>query len=138
MQVQTVDRLRSLFLQDTNCKPVILLGAGASVKSGIPLSDQIVGLAAKWSFCLANGHHPDDPNVKRSDWLRWVQKHSWYKTAQSASDNYSEVIQHLLQPRENRKEFFLRLINPNVPASRGYGYLLDLMDQHRIDRKSVV
>jgi predicted HTH transcriptional regulator len=131
--VQTVDRLRSLFLQDSNCKPVFLLGAGASLRSGIPLSEQVVGLAAKWAFCRANGSHPDDPNVRRSDWLRWLQRHPWYKIDTSASDNYSEVIHHLLQPREDRKEFFLRLINPSVPASRGYEDLLDLMDQHRIE-----
>ena len=47
MQVQTSDGLRSLFLQDHSSKPVMLLGAGASVKSGIPLSGEIVERAAK-------------------------------------------------------------------------------------------
>lgn len=132
MLVQTTDRLRSLFLQDNGCKPVILLGAGASLRSGIPLSEQIVEIAARWSYCQANGRHPDDSSVKRSDWLRWVQHHTWYRQDASAADNYSVVIHNLLQPRENRKEFFLRLISPSVPASRGYEHLLDLMDQRRI------
>jgi hypothetical protein len=129
----TADRLRSIFLQDNSCKPIILIGAGASVKSGIPLSDQVVEIASKWSYCQANGHHPDDPNVKRSDWLRWAASHVWYRNDLSTADNYSAVIHHLLQPRENRREFFLRLISPSVPASRGYEHLLDLMDQRRID-----
>ena len=51
----------------------------------------------------------------------------------SASDNYSEVIHHLLRPREDRKEFFLDLINPNVPPSPGYEHLLDLMDRRLIE-----
>jgi hypothetical protein len=131
--VHAADRIRSLFLQATGAKPILLLGAGASKKSGIPLSDQIVEIAAKWTYCQAHGRHPDDPDVKRSDWLRWLQEHAWYERDASQADNYSAVIQNLLQPRENRKEFFLRLINPNVPASTGYQHLLDLMDHGRIE-----
>lgn len=133
MQVQTSDRLRSLFLQDHSSKPVILLGAGASVKSGIPLSGEIVERAAKWSYCQSKGVHPDDPAIKRSDWLGWLHGHSWYKSEKAPADNYSETIQNLLQPRENRRDFFLRLIDPNVPASPGYGHLLDLMDEGHVE-----
>ena len=133
MLVQTADRLRSLFLQDHGSKPVILLGAGASVKSGIPLSGDIVDIAARWSYCQASGLHPDDPSVKRSDWLRWLQAHPWYNRDVNAEDNYSAAIHNLLQPRENRKDFFLRLISPSVPASPGYEHLLDLLDQRHIE-----
>ena len=132
MEVQTTERLRSLFL-DGACKPILFLGAGASLKSGIPLSDQIVERAAKWSYCLCKGHHPDDPSVKRSDWLRWLQAHEWYRGDATPADNYSEVIHNLLQPRDSRREFFLRLIRPSVPASRGYECLFELLDERRID-----
>jgi hypothetical protein len=131
--VHTSDRLRSLFLQDHSSKPVILLGAGASVKSGIPLSGDIVEIAAKWSYCQVKGLHHEDPSVKRSDWLCWLREHSWYKSQETAADNYPSVIHNLLQPRENRREFFLRLISPSVPASPGYRHLLDLMDQGHIE-----
>jgi hypothetical protein len=133
MEVQTVDRLRSLFLNDNGSKPVFLLGAGASQKSGIPVSDQIVERAAKWSYCLCNGRHPDDPNVKRSDWLKWLQAHPWYRQDLTSADNYSAVIHHLLQPRDNRREFFLKLIRPSVPASRGYEHLLEILDHRRVE-----
>jgi hypothetical protein len=131
--VQPSDRLKSLFLDDGSSKPVILLGAGASLKSGIPLSADIVEIAAKWSYCQAKGLHRDDPSVKRSDWLCWLREHRWYRSNESAADNYSDVIHNLLIPRENRRAFFLRLINPGVPASPGYGHLLNLMDQRHIE-----
>lgn len=133
MQVHTGERLRSLFLQDVSAKPVLLLGAGASLKSGVPLSDQIVELAAKWAYCQSSGQHPDDPAVKRSDWLQWVQRHRWYRSEVAAYENYSAVIQNTLQPRHNRREFFLKLIRPGVPASSGYEHLFQLLDQGRID-----
>ncbi|MCE5309149.1 MAG: SIR2 family protein [Acidobacteriales bacterium] len=71
--------------------------------------------------------------MKRSDWLRWVQSQPWYERDASAADNYSAVIENLLQPRENRREFFLQLINPSVPASPGYERLLDLLDHRRLE-----
>jgi hypothetical protein len=112
--------------------PIILLGAGASLKSGIPLSEQVVEIAARWAYCHSQGYHPDDPSIKRSDWLRWLQAHTWYERSGNTEDNYSIVLENLLQPRENRKEFFLRLLNPNVPASVGYDHLLEVLDTGRV------
>jgi hypothetical protein len=131
--VQQVERLFSLFLDQSHAKPVFLLGAGASLKSGIPLSEQIVEIATKWAYCRSTGVHPDDPSIRRSDWLEWVIQFPWYKRDAHSADNYSEVIHHLLRPREDRREFFLKLTRPAVLANRGYGHLLDLMDQRRID-----
>jgi hypothetical protein len=119
-------------LQPNLASPIILLGAGASLKSGIPLSEQVVEIAAKWAYCHTQGYHPDDPSVKRSDWLRWLQGHAWYERGANAEDNYSTVLENLLQPRENRKEFFLRLLSPNVPASAGYDDLLEVLDSGRV------
>lgn len=131
--MQHVERLFSLFLDQTHPKPVLLLGAGASLRSGVPLSDQIVDIAIKWAYCKNTGVHPEDPSIRRSDWLEWVLQFPWYKRDTSSADNYSNVIHHLLRPRDDRREFFLKLTRPEVPASPGYGYLLDLLDQRRID-----
>lgn len=107
---------------------MLLLGAGASVKSGIPLTGEIVERAAKFAFCRCTGRHPQDAAVVRSDWLSWLQGHEWYQREKSAEEHYSEVIQNLLVPRQVRKDFFLQILNPAVPASPGYHKLLDLMD----------
>jgi len=128
----SVDRLYALFGTDRP-KPIVFLGAGASLRSGIPTSDQLVERAAKWAYCESNGFHHDDPNVVRSDWLRWLQEHDWYRPESPTSENYSAVIEHLLQPRQARKDFFLRVIKPGVPASPGYHRLLKLVDDGLID-----
>lgn len=128
-----VDRLYTLFRPDTKPKPIVFLGAGASVRSGIPTSDQLVEKAAKWAYCETLGLHLDDPGVVRSDWLRWLHGHSWYRQDAPTSDNYSAVVEHLLQPRQARKDFFLRVTKPGVPASVGYHQLLKLLDDGFID-----
>ncbi len=130
--MQSSERLKSLFLQPNLASPIVLLGAGASLKSGIPLSGQVVEIAAKWAYCQSQGFRQDDPSVKRSDWLRWLESHAWYQGSQSTEDNYSIALENLLQPRENRKQFFLRLLDPNVPASVGYDQLLEILDTGRI------
>jgi hypothetical protein len=45
------------------------------------------------------GYRPDDPSIKRSDWLRWLQAHTWYERSGNTEDNYSIVLENLLQPR---------------------------------------
>ena len=130
--MQPSERLKSLFLQSNLASPVLLLGAGASLKSGIPLSGQVVEMAARWAYCQEQGFHPDDPSVRRSDWLKWLERHAWFDGAQGIEDNYSAALENLLHPRENRKQFFMRLLDPNVPASPGYDYLLQALDTGRI------
>src|SRR5579863_6762532 len=82
--LNSADRLYSLLRPKTGPKPIIFLGAGASVKSGIPTSDQLVERAAKWAYCETNGLHQDDPTVVRSDWLRWLHEHEWYRQDRTA------------------------------------------------------
>ena len=106
---------------------MLLLGAGASRKSGILLSGEIVDQAARWAWCQRNGRYVSDPTVKRSDWSPWLRLHSWYDESKGSPENYSAVIEYLLQPQEERKSFFLRIIRPGVPASSGYERLVGLM-----------
>lgn len=130
--MQSSERLKSLFLQANLASPVLLLGAGASVKSGIPLSGQVVEIAAKWAYCQEQGFHLEDPSVRRSDWLKWLEQHTWFNESRGLEDNYSVALENLLGPRENRKQFFLRLLDPNVPASSGYNHLLEVLDTGHI------
>ncbi len=128
----TVERLYSTIARPGGPDAVMLLGAGASAKSGVPLSAELAERAAKWAYCRSHGRHPADPTVMRSDWLRWLYDHPWYRTDQGTADNYSAVIENLLQPREDRKDFLLDITRPDVSASHGYERLADLMAHNLI------
>ncbi len=125
--VTSVDRLYSVIDSTGGPDAIILLGAGASLKSGIPLSGQLVEIAARWAYCRSQGRSTEDPTVVRSDWLPWLHAHSWYRTDSGSADNYSATIENLLRPREDRKEFFLEVLRPGVPPGAGYELLADLM-----------
>lgn len=123
-RLNTIEQLFSVFRGATD--PVLLLGAGASIKSGIPLGDEIVEKAVRWEYCRSQGLDPEDIRVKRSDWLDWLETHPWYLRS-SLADNYPLVTKNLLQPKHNRKQFFLCILNPDVPASVGYDRLAEFI-----------
>jgi hypothetical protein len=120
----SIEHLYSIFTNTPNS--VLLLGGGASQRSGIPLSEGLVEKATRWHYCLTNGLDFADFRVKRSDWLQLLKKQPWFKPS-SLVDNFSLVIHHLLQPRDNRKEFFRHILDPGVPPSIGYEHLAEFM-----------
>lgn len=108
-------------------RPVFLLGAGCSVRSGIPTSDTLVGQIGKWGYCIAHARKMDDPTVVRSDWWPWLTKQPWFRHDVELANQYPSAVEALLRPQEDRKAFFRLILNPGLPASRGYQMLAQLL-----------
>jgi hypothetical protein len=107
--------------------PVLLLGAGASVKSGVPLASHMVSMAAKWAYCEEHGRSFDDPSVTLSDWKPWLSGQAWYRADVAMEEQYPQAIERLLRPRETRRAFFLRALGSAERPSAGYGALAKLI-----------
>ena len=118
-------------LLNDGAKPIFLVGAGASKQSGIKLVVEIIEEAAKWAYCKKNGIPLEDPRLTMSDWKTWLRKFDWYTDDYSAL--YPIIIENLLTPRQARKDFFLKIISPGVPASKGYERLAELMALGLVD-----
>ncbi|MCS0495589.1 SIR2 family protein [Ancylobacter sp. MQZ15Z-1] len=111
-------------------EPVLLLGAGASITSGIPAAAKTVEKVARWAWCKENGRHPDDFTIRRSDYWPWLTAQPWYRPELSPADLYPDAIDNLLGVKSDRREFFEKLINPpEVPPSRGYVALTQILHQ---------
>lgn len=106
---------------------VLLLGAGASVKSGVPLAGQMVSMAAKWSYCAEHGRSYDDPSLTMSDWKPWLDRQPWFDAQRPFEDQYPIAIQRLLYPRESRRAFFLKALASGRRPSPGYEALARLI-----------
>ena len=126
-QIRTIGHLRSLFRQEP--EPVFLLGAGASAKSGIPLSDAIFEKIAKFGYCLEKDISPENPEIRRSDWHPWLRRKRWYREDLDPADNYPYAVDDILQPEAVRRDFFQDILNTQVPASSGYKRMAELMAQ---------
>jgi hypothetical protein len=119
-------RLRSLLMDGED--PVVLLGAGASVASGIPPADKTVERLARWAWCKNHGRHVDDPAIRRSDYWPWLTAHPWFQSGAPLADIYPQAVDNLLGVKSDRREFFECLINPpGIPPSRGYTALAQLL-----------
>ncbi len=129
-QTKTIGHLRSLFTDGPD--PIFLLGAGASYSSGIPLAGEMVEKVAKWGYCKEHSKSPEDPRIRRSDWQPWLKKQNWYKEDRNQADNYPSCVENILQPREDRKEFFLEILNTQIEPSGGYNCLIELMVRKRV------
>lgn len=128
MRTSSPGRLRSLLMDSS--EPVLLLGAGASITSGIPAAGKTVEKVARWAWCKENGRHPDDFTIRRSDYWPWLTAQPWYKPDLSPADLYPDAIDNLLGVKSDRREFFEKLINPpEVPPSRGYVALTQILHQ---------
>lgn len=106
---------------------VLLLGAGASVSSGVPGAAYLAEMAARWAYCREHGRPTEDPSVTRSDWLSWLREHPWYQPAQVPGDHYPAIIEHLLLPRSERRRFFTEVLRTALAPSEGYQSLARLV-----------
>ena len=130
LQTAPIGRLRSLFIRGPD--PIFLLGAGASVKSGIPLAHDMVEKIARWGYCLDNGLDPKDPRPRRSDWHPWIGRKNWYREDWEQADNYPAAVENILRPRQTRKDFFLEILNTQVEPSSGYEHIAELIARKRV------
>ena len=130
LQTATIGRLCLLFTQGSD--PIFLLGAGASVNSGIPLAGEMVEKIARWGYCREKGRSPEDTRIRRSDWYPWLKRQKWYCEDREQADNYPDAVENILQPRQTRKDFFLKMLNTQVEPSSGYAHIAELMARNRV------
>jgi len=111
-----------LFRTERQTRPLVLLGAGASYRSGIPLADEAVREIARAAYARSvKGLDLDRVMLKQSDWLPWLQHHQWFISEPIRfAENFPHAVEHLLTPPAFRREFFLRMIQPKNGISPGY------------------
>ena len=109
--------------------PVLLLGAGASFRSGVPTAAEAVKQIARLVFSerVLGGVRPPE-RVKPSEWQPWLQTFPWFiPGADRLAENFPLAVEHLLTPAECRKRVILDLMRPRNGLSIGYKALSDLV-----------
>jgi hypothetical protein len=96
VQSVKVSRLKSVLIDDTKPRPVFFLGAGASVKSGIPLVRDLVQQIARVGYCHEQGWDIRDPRPQQSDWLEWLKAQPWYDEAAPLEVTYPRLVEQVL------------------------------------------
>jgi hypothetical protein len=113
----------------TNPSPLIVLGAGASFRSGVPTAAEAVKRIARLVYAereLKNARPPE--RVKPSEYESWLQGFDWFLPGPDRlAENFPAVVEHLLVPAEYRKRALLDLMRPVNGISSGYKVLADFV-----------
>ncbi|WP_316158599.1 MULTISPECIES: hypothetical protein [unclassified Bradyrhizobium] len=127
--IQSVRELASIFSPNNEARPTVLLGAGASFSSGVPLADEAVRRMARRYFSeriLGGSVLPEQ--VKTSEWKAWLNQQSWFISDENRfADNFPLAVKHLLQPQAYRQKVLLDLIQPTEELGNGYRALAELV-----------
>src|SRR6266487_4078992 len=88
-----------LFSRIADDDPIFLLGAGTSVKSGIPASADMVRMAMRWLYAYQQGWATDDLRITASDVQTLMQQQLGLEAGRSPADAFPRAIALLSQPR---------------------------------------
>src|SRR4051812_37975470 len=125
----SVQTLSSLFRVQNEARPILLLGAGASFSSGVPLAAESVRRLAKRVFAervMGGAILPEQ--VKLTEWQAWLQSQPWFIPAEDRlAENFPLVVEHLLQPREFRARLLRDLVQPSAGIGPGDRRLAELV-----------
>ncbi|VWX50857.1 hypothetical protein [Novosphingobium sp. 9U] len=128
-QQSSVRILSSILRSDNEARPVLLLGAGASFSSGVPMAAPSVMRLAKRVYAERElGGNVLPEQVKLAEWQSWLQSHAWFiKGEERLAENFPLVVEHLLNPREYRTRLLLDLLQPSNGIGQGYKRLAEFV-----------
>lgn len=108
---------------------MLLLGAGASFSSSVPLADQSVRRIARRVFAeKVKGGSVLPEQVKLTEWQTWLQGHDWFIPGEEKlAENFPLVVGQLLHPREYRARILRELFQPSTEIGQGYKSLANLV-----------
>lgn len=133
MNFGTKEEIISLFRTSNNSRPILLLGAGASFHTGIPLAKDAVIRITKAAYAktrLGIDWRKYD-QVTTSDWKPFLEGMNWYKPfSHNIAEAFPLAVKNLLMPDEFRKEFLLEMIRPQNTNTLGYTALAEIMSRH--------
>src|SRR5260370_13447912 len=89
----------SILSPNNEARPTILLGAGASFSSGVPLADESVKRIARRYYAeRVVGSAVPPEQVKTSEWMAWVSSEPGFiRDPARLGENFPFAIQHLLK-----------------------------------------
>jgi hypothetical protein len=126
--VDSVRELASILNPRNEARPTILLGAGASFSSGVPLADESVKRMARRYFAERVSGKALPEQVKTSEWMAWLGEQLWFiRDPVRLSENFPLAVKHLLTPQAYRQKVLLDLISPDGEIGAGYRHLSELV-----------
>lgn len=111
MKIGSVGEIISLFRDTDGRKPILLLGAGASYRSGIPTSKDAVYMIARASYARSIGADWRNSQIPPTDFMRYLTQKDWYnKFSANVPEAFPTAVRELLNPTQFRRDFLKEMI----------------------------
>jgi hypothetical protein len=129
MTLKTIQELVYYFQPERDVRPILLLGAGASFRSGVPVAAEMVRQIARFSYAIKEGLSPDHAvGIMEGDIQRYLKQQSWYIDGQ-AGEMFPYAVEHMLTPSSIRKAFFSTIMSRATGPTEGHQALADLVQR---------
>jgi hypothetical protein len=124
-----VKSLSWLFRLQRPTRPILLIGAGGSFRAGIPTSEEAVRRIARTAYARhEKGLDEERCVLTPSDWIPYLERQEWFISDGSRyAENFPLAVEHLLFPREFRRDFFRKMLRANEETTQGYRSLARMM-----------
>jgi len=122
----TVNQLAALFRSDQLTRPILLLGAGASFKCGVPTAADLVQQIVRLGCAIEKfGDERRVVHVTPTDTKSYCQRQAWWK-ADHIADCFPSAVQEVLRPPERRRRWLGTWVK-HQQISEGYCALARIM-----------
>lgn len=130
MTTKTLEELVYFFQPEREVRPILLLGAGASFKAGVPVAAEMVRQIARFAYAIkVLKASPDHAvGIMEGDIQRYLKQQTWYRDGQ-LGELFPEAVAHLLTPSSVRKAFFATMMSRATGPTEGHHALADLVQR---------
>jgi Flp pilus assembly protein TadD/NAD-dependent SIR2 family protein deacetylase len=105
-----------------------LLGAGASIESGIPLAGAMIN---DFRQRIIEDQSPEDCTDPKEQ-QAWIESQDWYKTSAAAGTLYSDLFE-MQEPKERGRQRYIEEMIEGKKPSFGYVVLANLMARNYLN-----
>ncbi len=133
MTIKSLQELVYHFQPEREARPIILLGAGASFRSGVPVVAEMVRQIARFSYAIKIlGQSPDHATgIMEGDIQRHLQQQAWYKEGQPG-EMFPHAVEELLTPSSVRRMFFSSMVSRAKGPTDGHFAIADMVQRQLV------
>lgn len=133
MNRKSLKELAYFFQPERAERPILLLGAGASFRGGVPVAGEMVNQIARHAYAIKElGLDPDHATqIMEGDIQRFLKKQPWFKEGQPG-EMFPHAVASLLTPSSVRRAFFQSMMRRAKGPTEGHQALAAIVQRQLV------
>lgn len=133
MNSKTLKELAYFFQPERAERPILLLGAGASFRGGVPVASEMVNQITRHAYAIKElGLDPDHATqIMEGDIQRFLKQQPWFKEGQPG-EMFPHAVENLLTPSSVRRAFFQSMMGRAKGPTDGHRALAAIVQRQLV------